>query len=74
MEDFYYAGGMPAVMKEIRHVLDGSALTANGRTVGENIADAPCWNREVIRVVRRAVQGERRHRRTARQPRARTAR
>jgi dihydroxy-acid dehydratase len=30
-------------------VLDGNALTANGRTMGENIADAPCWNREVIR-------------------------
>jgi dihydroxy-acid dehydratase len=49
MEDFYYAGGLPAVMKEIRHVLDESALTANGRTMGENIADAPCWNRDVIR-------------------------
>ena len=49
MEDFYYAGGLPAVMKEIRHLLDAKALTANGRTVGENIADAPCWNREVIR-------------------------
>ena len=49
MEDFYYAGGLPAVMKEIRHLLDATALTANGRTVGENIADAPCWNREVIR-------------------------
>ena len=49
MEDFYYAGGVPAVMKEIQHLLDRDALTANGRTVGENIADAPCWNREVIR-------------------------
>jgi L-arabonate dehydrase len=49
MEDFYYAGGIPAVMREIRQVLDESALTANGRTMGENIADAPCWNREVIR-------------------------
>ncbi|HWL63370.1 MAG TPA: IlvD/Edd family dehydratase [Steroidobacteraceae bacterium] len=49
MEDFYYAGGVPAVMKEIQHLLDREALTANGRKVGENIADAPCWNREVIR-------------------------
>jgi dihydroxy-acid dehydratase len=48
MEDFYYAGGLPAVMREIKHVLDGAALTVNGRTVGENIAEAPCWNREVI--------------------------
>jgi L-arabonate dehydrase len=49
MEDFYYAGGLPAVMREIRHVLDGKALTVNGRTIGENIADAPCWNRDVIK-------------------------
>jgi dihydroxy-acid dehydratase len=49
MEDFYYAGGLPAVMREIKHVLDGSALTVNGKTIGDNIADAPCWNREVIK-------------------------
>jgi len=49
MEDFYYAGGLPAVMREIKHVLDGKALTVNGKTIGENIADAPCWNREVIK-------------------------
>jgi dihydroxy-acid dehydratase len=49
MEDFYYAGGLPAVMREIRHVLDGKALTVNGKTLGENIADAPNWNHEVIR-------------------------
>jgi L-arabonate dehydrase len=49
MEDFYYAGGLPAVMKEITAHLDTRALTVNGRSLGENIADAPCWNREVIR-------------------------
>jgi dihydroxy-acid dehydratase len=49
MEDFYYAGGLPAVMREIRHVLDAKALTVNGKTIGENIADAPNWNREVIK-------------------------
>jgi L-arabonate dehydrase len=51
MEDFYYAGGLPAVMKEIAPLLDTRALTVNGRTLGENIADAPCWNRDVIRTV-----------------------
>jgi dihydroxy-acid dehydratase len=51
MEDFYYAGGLPAVMREIRHVLDGKALTVNGKTIGDNIADAPCWNREVIKAL-----------------------
>jgi len=49
MEDFYYAGGLPAVMREVASLLDLGARTANGRTLGENIADAPCWNREVIR-------------------------
>jgi dihydroxy-acid dehydratase len=49
MEDFYYAGGLPAVMKEIAHVLDGKAMTVNGKTIGENIADAPNWNRDVIK-------------------------
>jgi L-arabonate dehydrase len=49
MEDFYYAGGVPAVMKEIQHLLDLAAMTASGHAVGTNIADAPCWNREVIR-------------------------
>ncbi len=49
MEDFYYAGGLPAVLHEIQHVLNKEALTANGKTMGENIANAPCWNRDVIK-------------------------
>ncbi|HKU89049.1 MAG TPA: L-arabinonate dehydratase [Steroidobacteraceae bacterium] len=49
MEDFYYAGGLPAVLREIRHELNEDALTVNGKTMGENIASAPCWNREVIK-------------------------
>jgi dihydroxy-acid dehydratase len=51
MEDFYYAGGLSAVLREIAGELDLGAITANGRTLGENIAQAPCWNREVIRSV-----------------------
>jgi L-arabonate dehydrase len=49
MEDFYYAGGLPAVLREVGAHLHLDALTANGRTLGENIAAAPCWNREVIK-------------------------
>jgi L-arabonate dehydrase len=49
MEDFYYAGGVPAVMREIRHLLHLDALTVNGRTLGQNIEDAPCYNRDVIK-------------------------
>ncbi|MDH5829568.1 dihydroxy-acid dehydratase [Luteimonas sp. M1R5S18] len=49
MEDFFYAGGLPAVLREIAPHLDLEAKTVNGRTLGENIGEAPCWNRDVIR-------------------------
>jgi dihydroxy-acid dehydratase len=48
MEDFCYAGGLPAVMRELGGLLHGDAVTVTGRTVAENVAAAPCWNREVI--------------------------
>jgi L-arabonate dehydrase len=48
MEDFCYAGGIPVVMKEISKHLHLGALTANGKSIGENIADAQNWNTEVI--------------------------
>ena len=48
MEDFCYAGGLPAVMKEIAQYLHTGAITANGLTVGENVADAQNYNTEVI--------------------------
>src|SRR5579862_398226 len=49
MEDFYYAGGIPAVVRELGELIHADALTVNGKTMGENVAEAPCWNREVIR-------------------------
>ncbi|HJW11485.1 MAG TPA: IlvD/Edd family dehydratase, partial [Albitalea sp.] len=49
MEDFYYAGGLPAVLREIAPLLHRDVLTANGKTLGENVANAPCYNREVIK-------------------------
>ncbi|GAA4110261.1 IlvD/Edd family dehydratase [Aminobacter aganoensis] len=48
MEEFCYAGGLPAVMKEIADLLDLDALTVTGKTVGENIAGAENFNDEVI--------------------------
>jgi L-arabonate dehydrase len=48
MEDFCYAGGLPAVMKEIAPHLHLDAITASGASVGDNIADAQNWNKEVI--------------------------
>jgi dihydroxy-acid dehydratase len=49
MEDFCYAGGLPAVMKEISHLLHTEVVTANGKTVGQNVADAQNYNTEVIK-------------------------
>jgi dihydroxy-acid dehydratase len=49
MEDFYYAGGLPAVIRELGDLIRRDALTVNGQTIGENTADAPCHNRDVIR-------------------------
>src|SRR6266545_7641767 len=56
MEDFAYAGGLPAVMAELGELLHRDALTVSGRTVGENVADAPCWNREVITTLAEPLQ------------------
>ena len=51
MEDFYYAGGLPAVIRELGGVIHRDALTVNGRTIGENTAGAPCHDRDVIRTL-----------------------
>ena len=48
MEDFFYAGGLPALMGQMRDVLDLSCLTVTGRSVGENIAGAKVHLPEVI--------------------------
>ncbi|HTC93063.1 MAG TPA: IlvD/Edd family dehydratase [Terriglobales bacterium] len=49
MEDFYYAGGLPAVLRELGDFIHRDALTVNGKTMGENVAEAPCYNRDVIK-------------------------
>jgi dihydroxy-acid dehydratase len=49
MEDFFYAGGLPALLANLGDLLDTSAMTANGSTLGENIADAKVFNDDVIR-------------------------
>jgi L-arabonate dehydrase len=51
MEDFFYAGGVPAVMAQISELLDLDAITVSGHTVRENIAGAEIVNAEVIRTV-----------------------
>ncbi|HSR11553.1 MAG TPA: dihydroxy-acid dehydratase, partial [Thermodesulfobacteriota bacterium] len=49
--DFHYAGGVPAVMKEILPILHGDALTVSGQTAGENVARAEARNRGIIKTM-----------------------
>src|SRR5438552_15902678 len=49
MEDFFYAGGLPAVLKELLPLLHTDALTVNGKPMADNVRDARCWNQDVIR-------------------------
>ncbi len=55
MEDFYYAGGLPAVLRELGEngLLQRDALTVNGRTIWDNNRDAPCWNRDIIHTLKK---------------------
>ena len=49
MEDFYYAGGLRALMAEIRDLLNLDCITVNGKSLGENLQGARVVNSEVIR-------------------------
>ncbi len=52
MEDLYYAGGLPAVMKELDSLLYKECITVNGKSIAENYEDAECYNRDVIATVK----------------------
>src|SRR5919197_1208641 len=58
MEDFFYAGGLPAVLKELLPLLHGDALTVNGRTLADNVRDARCWHEDVIRPLGMPISAE----------------
>ena len=49
MEEMYYAGGLPVVMKELLPLLRADALSVTGKTLGENVARAECFNADVIK-------------------------
>jgi L-arabonate dehydrase len=53
MEDFYYAGGLPAVIRALgeKGLLNRDAMTINGYTLWKNCEGAPNWNAEVIRPI-----------------------
>ena len=58
MEDFYYAGGLPALLERIRGHLHTEALTVNGKTLGENIAGAQVYHDDVIRPLDNPIYAE----------------
>jgi dihydroxy-acid dehydratase len=58
MEDFFYAGGLPALMKRLGDRLNQDCLTVSGRTLGENVADAVVFNDDVIRTPDNPVYSE----------------
>ena len=48
MEDYFYAGGLPVVIKELGNKLHNEVITVNGKSIKENYKNAVCYNREVI--------------------------
>ena len=58
MEDFFYAGGLPALWKRLEDRLDASCLTASGETLGEAIERAEVYDDDIIRPADRAIYDE----------------
>jgi len=58
MEDFYYAGGVPAVLKEILPLLHGDTITVTGKTLAENVRQAECYNSDVIHPLDKPIHQE----------------
>ncbi len=58
MEDFFYAGGLPALLRQLGPLLDFDRMTVSGKALGENIARAQIYNDDVIRSPNRALQPE----------------
>ncbi|MNF32325.1 L-arabonate dehydratase [compost metagenome] len=58
MEDFFYAGGLPALMRIISKFLSLEEITVNGCTIGQNIAEAEVYNDDVIRPLNNPIYAE----------------
>ena len=56
MEDFFYAGGLPVVIKELKKYLHNSTITVNGRSIGENNTTPICYNQDVIATIDNPLQ------------------
>ncbi|MFC4095711.1 IlvD/Edd family dehydratase [Euzebyella saccharophila] len=58
MEDFYYAGGLPVVLKNLMPLLHKEVITVNGATMAENYKDAVCYEEDVIRTLESPLKKE----------------
>jgi dihydroxy-acid dehydratase len=58
MEDFFYAGGLPVVLKELLPLLHRGALTVTGKTIAENVGGAVSYNEDVIRSLSMPISSE----------------
>lgn len=56
MEDFFYAGGLPVVIKELKKYLHNDVITVNGKTIGENNCTPVCYNYDVIATIDKPLQ------------------
>ncbi|MEI9942901.1 MAG: IlvD/Edd family dehydratase [Chitinophagaceae bacterium] len=56
MEDFYYAGGLPVVIREMKKYLHNDVITVNGKSIGENNTKSPCYNEDVIATAGKPLQ------------------
>ncbi|GAA4459534.1 L-arabinonate dehydratase [Nibrella saemangeumensis] len=58
VEDLFYAGGLPAVIRELKDFLHNDAMTINGRPIGDNCVEAQCFDRNVIATVEEPFKPE----------------
>jgi L-arabonate dehydrase len=58
MEDFYYAGGLPVVINELKKYLHTESITVNGKSIGENNKSPVCYNMDVIATAEKPLQPE----------------
>jgi len=56
MEDFFYAGGLPVVIKELKKYLHNDSVTVNGKSIGANNTTPVCYNQEVIATIDNPLQ------------------
>jgi L-arabonate dehydrase len=56
MEDFFYAGGLPVVMKELKPLLHDEAITVNGKKITDNYESEVCYDRDVIAALEHPFQ------------------